>query len=70
MNKMKKMYVSPWVKAVSLDTEEDVMIRISAMDWDPDEDDPMGVKGEGDIDFSMEEGGGLTPPSDLWADEW
>ena len=35
MNKMKKMYVSPWVKAVSLDTEEDVMLRISNATTDP-----------------------------------
>lgn len=70
MNKMKKIYVSPWVKAVSLDTEEDVMLRISASDVDPtDPGFEWGVKEE--IDFDEGDlGGGGTPVPDPWGDEW
>ena len=69
MNKMKKMYVSPWVKAVSLDTEEDVMLRISADNTDPtDPGFEWGVKEE--IDFGDGDFGGNSSTPNPWENEW
>ena len=65
------MYVSPWVKAVSLDTEEDVMLRISNATTDPtDPGFEWGVKEEIDFDEGDLGGGGGTPVPDPWGDEW
>ena len=70
MNKMKKIYVSPRVKAVSLDTEEDVMLRISNSETDPtDPGFEWGVKDEIDFDDGESGGNGASSP-DPWADEW